>query len=134
MDRWTDEGIAGVRAPGVRVAREEDVLVVALAGEHDLASRDSVSGAVDGALEAGLAVVIDLRDADFIDSVVAAVFLEARKKARQQNLGLGIVLSDSPENGVRRMFELSTLTTVFAVYPSPKAAVEGVRRGFAERT
>lgn len=133
MDPWTDEGIAAVRAPGVRVAREKDVLVVALAGEHDLASRNSVSGAVDRALEAGLAVVIDLRDADFIDSVVAAVFLEARKKAKQQNLGLGIVLSDAPENGVRRMFELSTLTSVFAVYPSTEAAVEGVRRGFAER-
>ena len=130
MDPPLDDGAAAISTAGVRVAREEGVLVVALAGEHDLASRDSVSGAVDGALEAGLAVVVDLRDADFIDSVVAAVFLEARKKARQRDLGLGIVLSDSSENGVRRMFELSTLTSVFAVYPSPEAAVEGVRGGF----
>jgi anti-anti-sigma factor len=131
MDPGTDEGIAAVIAPGVRVVREEDVLVVTLVGEHDLASRDGLSEAVDGALDAGLAVVLDLRDADFIDSVVAAVFLEARKKAKQRDLGLGVVLSDSRENGVRRMFELSTLTSVFALYPSPEAAVEGVRGGFA---
>jgi anti-anti-sigma factor len=129
-----DDAPAALSAPGVRVARHEDVLVVALAGEHDLASRERVRGPVDGALEAGLAVVVDLREADFIDSVVAAVFLEARKKAKQRNLGLGIVLSDSTDNSVRRMFELSTLTTVFAVYPSPEVAVTAVRAGFAEQT
>jgi anti-anti-sigma factor len=133
MDPRSDEGIAAVRASSVRVGREGDVVVVALTGEHDLASRDEVLGALDGALDGGLAVVVDLRDADFIDSVVAAVFLEARKKAKHRNLGLGVVLSDATDNSVRRTFELSTLTTVFAVYPSPEAAVTAVRAGFAEQ-
>ena len=121
-------------APGLHVDRENGVLVVALEGEHDLASRESVRGAIDGALDGGLAVVIDLRATGFIDSVVVAVFLEARKKAKQQNLGLGIVLSDSPRNEVRRMFELSELTTVFRVHPSREAALQAVRGGFVETT
>ena len=122
---------ATLSAPGVRVERQEDVLVVALAGEHDLASRESVSEALDGALEAGLAVVVDLREADFIDSVVAAVLLETRKKAKQRDRGLGIVLSAARDNGVRRMFEVSQLESVFAIYASPQEAVEAVRGGFA---
>jgi anti-anti-sigma factor len=131
VELQADGGAAAV-APGIRVEREEDVLVVALEGEHDLASRDSVRGAVDGALEARLGVVVDLRDAAFIDSVVAAVFLEARKKAKREDIGLAIVLSDSPENAVRRMFELSQLTSVFATYPSTEEAVRGVSGGFSE--
>jgi anti-anti-sigma factor len=108
------------------------VLVVALAGEHDLSSRESVRDALAGALDAGLAVVVDLREADFIDSVVAATLLEARKRAKQDDRGLGIVLSDEPGNGVRRMFEVSELTTVFAVYATPGDAVDAVRAGFTE--
>jgi anti-anti-sigma factor len=123
-----------VSTPGLRVDRENGVLVVALEGEHDLASRESVRGAIDGALDGGLAVVIDLQATGFIDSVIVAVFLEARKKAKQQNLGLGIVLSDSPRNEVRRMFELSELTTVFRVHPSREAALQAVRGGFVETT
>jgi anti-anti-sigma factor len=123
---------AAVRPPGVRVTRHDDVLVVALAGEHDLASREGVRGALDGALEAGLALVVDLREADFIDSVVAATLLEARKKAKQQRRGLGILLSEAPDNAVRRMFEVSELISVFAVYSSREEAVEAVRGGFAE--
>jgi anti-anti-sigma factor len=131
VELHSDGGTAAV-APGIRVEREADVRVVALAGEHDLSSRESVREAVEGALDAGLGVVVDLRDADFVDSVIAAVFLEARKNAKRQNLGLGIVLSAAPENAVRRMFELSQLTSVFSVYPSAEAAVAGVREGFSE--
>jgi anti-anti-sigma factor len=119
---------------GVAVDRPgEGVVVVALTGEHDLATRDSVQGAIQGALDAGQAVVVDLTAADFIDSVVAAVLVEARKSAKREGLGLGIVLSDDDANQVRRMFELSELTLVFAVYPTRPAAVEGVRAGFVER-
>jgi anti-anti-sigma factor len=129
-----DDAATALSTPGVRVARHEDVLVVALAGEHDLASRESVRGALEGALEAGLALVVDLREADFIDSVVAAVLLEARKKAKQQGRGLGILLSEAPDNAVRRMFEVSELDSVFANYASIDEAVAGVRGGFAEDT
>jgi anti-anti-sigma factor len=127
-----DNAAAAVRPPGVRVTRHDDVLVVALAGEHDLASRESVRGALGGALEAGLALVVDLREADFVDSVVAAALLEARKKAKQQGRGLGILLSEAPDNAVRRMFEVSELISVFAVYSSPEEAVEAVRGGLAD--
>lgn len=118
--------------PAIAIEDVDGVAVVALEGEHDLASRDRVQDALEGAFSDRRAVVIDLERADFVDSVVAAVLLEARKQAKQLDVGLGIVLSSSPANQVRRMFELSELTTVFAVYPSRAAAVDGVRAGFVE--
>jgi anti-anti-sigma factor len=126
-----DEGTAAV-APRVRVERDADVAVVALAGEHDVSTRHRVREAIDDALDARLSVVIDLRDAAFVDSVIAATLLEARKKAKREDIGLGIVLADGHENAVRRMFELSRLTSVFAIYPSLETAVAAVREGFAE--
>ena len=131
MEIRADGGTAVV-AHGIRVEREPGVLVVALAGEHDLSSRDRLRDALNDALDAGLGVVVDLREAEFVDSVVAAVFLEARKKAKLGGFGLGIVLNEAHENAVRRMFELSQLTSVFSVYPSAEAAVAGVREGFSE--
>lgn len=107
-------------------------MVVALAGEHDLDTRDSVREAIQGGLVAGDAVVVDLQQADFVDSVVAAVFLEARKDARQRGLGFAVVLSDSPANEVRRMFDLSELTSIFAVYPTRDAALASMQGGFVE--
>jgi anti-anti-sigma factor len=118
--------------PTVRVERIAGAAIIALVGEHDLGTRDHVRDAVSGALAEGFPVVIDLAAADFVDSVVAAVLLEARREAKAQDLGLGIVLSDSAANQVRRMFELSELTTVFTVYPSREAALDGIREGFGE--
>jgi anti-anti-sigma factor len=110
----------------------EGVVLVALSGEHDLATRDSVHGAIHEALAAGHAVVVDLTETEFMDSVVAAVLVEARRTAKRSGLGLGLVFSADDANQVRRMFEHSELTQVFAVYPTRDAAVEAVRAGFAE--
>ena len=125
-----DEGTTAV-APRIRVEGDAGVVVLVLAGEHDVSTRHRVREVIDDALAARLPVVVDLRDADFVDSVIAATLLEARKKAKRENIGLGFVLADAHENAVRRMFELSRLTSVFAIYPSVEAAVAAVRDGFS---
>jgi anti-anti-sigma factor len=126
LDLDSGEGTLAL-ARGIRVTRHGDVVVVALDGEHDLASGDRVRGAIERGFSGGLPVVVDLAEADFIDSVVAAVLLDARTVARRRNLGFGIVLSTETGNAVRRLFELSTLTRIFAVYPTVEAAVDDFR-------
>lgn len=128
-----DEGTAAV-APRVRVERDAGVIVLALAGEHDVSTRHRVREVIDTALAARLPVVVDLREAAFVDSVIAATLIEARKQAQLENIGLGIVLADDHRNAVRRMFELSRLTSVFAIYPSVDAAVAAVPEGFVAAT
>jgi anti-sigma B factor antagonist len=108
------------------------VVVVALTGEHDLASRDELREEVEQALTTGRGLVVDLTRASFIDSVIAAVLLEARKTAKRHDLGLAVLLSDDPSNDVRRMFELSRLTTIFEIFPSRAEAISAVRGGFVQ--
>ena len=124
----TDEGMWAV-APGMRVDRRGGAVVVTLTGEHDLASREALCDAVEGALAERLPVVVDLSEADFVDSVVVGVLIDTHKAARKLGIHLGIVLSEAPENDVRRLFELSTLTSVFAVYATPDDAIDGVQVG-----
>lgn len=128
-----DEGTAAV-APDIRVERDAGVVVLALVGEHDVSTRHRARETIDTAQAAQLPVVVDLREATFVDSVIAATLIEARKRAQRENIGLGIVLSAEHRNPVRRMFELSQLTTVFAIYPSVDDAVTAVREGFVAAT
>ena len=66
--------------------------------------------------------------------MIAATLLEARKKAQREDIGLAVVLAEEHANAVRRMFELSRLTSVFAIYPTVEAGVAAVRKGFAAST
>ena len=124
-----DEGTSAV-APRVRVEQDAEVVV----GSPHVSTRHRVRDAIDGALDARRPVVVDLRDAEFVDSVIAATLLEARKKAQREDIGLAVVLAEEHANAVRRMFELSRLTSVFAIYPTVEAGVAAVRKGFAAST
>jgi len=59
-----------------------DVALVALCGEHDIATAPSVETEVDVAVAAGRVVMVDLSEASFIDSsIVGVLFREGRPRA-----------------------------------------------------
>lgn len=53
-----------------------DVWLVALGGEHDLASVDELRTSLDRATEGGSSAVVDLSHTTFIDSSVAGLLIE----------------------------------------------------------
>ena len=59
----------------VRVSVREEAVVVALSGEHDLATLEPLQAALDAAVARGLAVTIDLSRCEFIDCSVVRAFL-----------------------------------------------------------
>ncbi|HEX6700504.1 MAG TPA: STAS domain-containing protein [Gaiellaceae bacterium] len=98
--------------------------VVALRGELDAYDAPAVKREVTAALAAGNDVVLDLRDASFVDSVVVGELLEAREEAMRHGVGFALALSDSRANHVRRILEQTNLIELFDVYDTPgKAAV-----------
>ena len=101
--------------------------VVVLRGELDAYNGPAVKRELETAFDAGSDIVIDLRAASFIDSVVGGELLEARKEARERGTGLALVLSDSRANHVRRMFEQTNLIEVFDVFDSPEEAAVSLR-------
>ena len=101
---------AGLRdAPGVAVRGEVDLSVVdAFAVALDTAIRDSVG-----------AFVIDLSDLDFIDSSGLHVLLRARSLLGREDRALAVICPYGP---VRRVFELSGCSELFALYGSREDA------------
>ena len=103
--------------------------VVVLRGELDAYNAPAVKRELASALEAENDLVVDLRAASFIDSVVGGELLEARKDAKERGAGLALVLSDSRANHVRRMLEQTNLIAIFDVFDTPEEAVVGLRTG-----
>jgi anti-anti-sigma factor len=98
------------------------VAVVTLHGELDAYNAAAVRRELQTALDTGRTVVLDLRTATFLDSVVGGEILEARKEAKRRDVHLALVLSDSKANHVRRMLEQTNLIEIFDVYETPEDA------------
>ena len=93
---------------------------VALYGEVDLAVAAELETALEDAiLESVGAFIIDLSDLDFIESTGLQVLLRARGLLGREDRALAVVCPHGP---VRRVFELSGLSELFALYESREDA------------
>jgi anti-sigma B factor antagonist len=105
------------------------VAVIALTGEHDLYTAPAISDRINGVLEDGTALVIDLTQATFIDSSVLRVLLEARREAHERAVGFAMAIGEDGFPGVRRMLEVTGLIEVFPVLPARKDALRVAAAG-----
>jgi anti-anti-sigma factor len=112
----------GVVTPVATHRVDSAVAVVTLRGELDAYNAPAVRRELTTALAAGNDLVLDLRGATFIDSVIGGELLDARKEANARGAGFGLVLSDSRANHVRRMLEQTNLITIFDVFETPEQA------------
>ena len=93
---------------------------VAVRGELDLAAVGELEAALEAAIrESEGAFVIDLTDVGFIDSTGLSSLLRARALLGREDRALAVVCPHGP---VRRVFELSGVSEVFALYPTRAAA------------
>src|SRR4051794_2366913 len=92
--------------------------VVTLIGEHDAFSSGRLENELAVLLDDGMRIVVDLRDATFIDSQTLSVLLRARYDAEQAALGFALVLSEGRYTQVHRLLELTRLGAAFAVFPT----------------
>jgi anti-anti-sigma factor len=111
------------------VRRDPRAAVVALVGEHDAYSAERLENELTLLLEESRRIVIDLRDAEFIDSTTLSVLLRARQLAEQSALGFGLVLPDGPYSQVNQMLDLTGLGPTFAIFGKLDDALGAVRAG-----
>jgi anti-anti-sigma factor len=94
--------------PGLEVLRPRaGAAVVVLTGEHDLASKSTLSELLDSLLVTHELVVADLSQAVFIDSSTLAVFVTTDRAAREQRKRFRLQLGTEPI--VKRILEISGL-------------------------
>jgi anti-sigma B factor antagonist len=103
----------------------EGVTVVGLVGEHDLASKEDISAAIEQALAAGDGVAVDLSEAEFIDSSTLHVLVSSSRRAAESGRGFAIVIGGNET--VLQVFELTGLLTQIAAAGSVPDAIERLR-------
>ncbi len=100
--------------------------MILLRGEHDLSTQPRLRARIDEALAAGMSVVIDLSEAEFIDSTVVAAILHGHRRATDgdggRGQGLAVVASPGAQF-VARMLSLVHIEDHVAVHRSQDSAV-----------
>jgi anti-anti-sigma factor len=109
---------------------EGSVRVVALIGEHDLSTREAVLAELERVGGSGIRVIVDLTDAEFIDSSVLSVLIAFHKRA-ESTPGTGFAVVVSPGTLPDRLFELTTARSVLATFASRDDAIRGHGEGEA---
>jgi anti-sigma B factor antagonist len=97
------------------------VAVVTVFGQADLHTAPELRSAISEAIDGGAgAIVIDLSEATFIDSMTLGVLLGALKQLRPSGGSVSVVCSDPH---IRRIFEITLLDRVFALHETREAAL-----------
>ena len=102
---------------------------VMLIGEHDAFSSGRLENELGVLLDAGIRVVVDLREATFIDSQTLSVLLAARHHAEEADLGFTVVLGDTDYTQVHRLLDITGLRSAFAIYPTFEEAAAAASTG-----
>ena len=106
------------------IGGDESVPVIAVHGQADLHTAPQLRAAITTALDSGASgLVIDLSEASFIDSMTLGVLLGAVKRLRPSGGRVSVVCTDSH---IRRIFEITLLDRVFAVFDDRSQALEGL--------
>lgn len=91
--------------------------VLVVTGEIDLASAPQLSDALVPAVAASHDLVVDLSGVTFLDSSGLNVFVQVQQTQRQtdEQFQLRLVVT---RDAIRRVFDVTGLTQVFALYDS----------------
>jgi len=93
---------------------------VAVRGEVDLAAAEALEAGLEAAIrESAGALVVDLSEVTFIDSSGLQVLLRARALLGREDRALAVVC---PFGAVRRVFELSGVSELFALFATREQA------------
>ena len=109
--------------------REPPSAVVALAGEHDAYTSHRLENELLVLLEEGRPIIVDLRDATFVDSSTLSALLSGRDAANRRGLELVLVLSERSYTPVHQILDITGLRSEFEIFDD----VDDALRSFRDR-
>ena len=102
----------------------DDQYVISLAGEVDLYTAPEFKQQLLDVIDQGAKeVIVDLTNTTFIDSTTLGVLVGGVKRLRTNEGQLSLVCSD---RNITKIFEITGLDRVFAIYPTRTEAVEKI--------
>lgn len=114
MDFWAE-----VREKGAETA------VLAVGGEIDLSTAPKLKEALAGLSEGPKTVIVDLSGTEYLDSTGLGVLVGGLKRKREQGGQLKLA---GLKPRVKRVFDITRLSSVFEIYPNVEEA-KGEKRG-----
>jgi anti-sigma B factor antagonist len=101
---------------------ESGVAVLTISGEHDLSTAPSLRRRLDGLLDEGVATVLDLSPATFIDSSILSVILDGRRRSAEAKIGFAVARSNGSD-AVDRVLEVTGLRAELPVHARLEEAI-----------
>jgi anti-sigma B factor antagonist len=103
----------------------ERVFSVRVVGEVDLSTAPDLKEALAEVIEGGgLGVLVDLSEVTFIDSTTLGVLMGAVKRLRPRGGEVAIACHDP---NIRRIFEITLLDRIFAIFDTPAEGAAHLR-------
>ena len=96
--------------------------MLTISGEHDLSTAPSLRRRLDGLLDEGVATVLDLSPATFIDSSILGVILDGRRRAAEAKIGFAVARSNGSD-AVDRVLEVTGLRAELPVHARLEEAI-----------
>ena len=114
---------ADVRTGELALERKDQGLaVITISGEHDLSTAPNLRRRLDALIEEGVATVVDLSPATFIDSSILSVILDGRRRAADAKIGFAVARSNGSD-AVDRVLEVTGLRGELPVHARREEAV-----------
>src|ERR671932_2222713 len=104
-----------------------DVVVVSVAGEHDIYTAPTLREHLEEALGRGGGIVVDLTEATFVDSSVLGALLDARRRALDAGQGFVVCVGAAVEPGGQRILDITGLVPVLPVLAGSDEAIDAAR-------
>ncbi len=95
-----------------------DRVVVELKGEHEAYTAAKLERELDNLVDEGYGIVVDLRQASFIDSKTAGLLLAAHRRAEEKGTEFRVVLGEDTGWAVRKLLDVTGLSSVLEVAES----------------
>ena len=119
----SNQGIfARVRTGELALERKDHLAVLTISGEHDLSTAPNLRRRIDSLLDDGIATVVDLSPATFIDSSILGVILDGRRRAAEADIGFAVARSNGSD-AVDRVLDVTGLRAELPVHARREEAV-----------
>jgi anti-anti-sigma factor len=92
-----------------------DRVVVELKGEHEAYTAQKLERQLNGLLDEGFGIIVDLQQASFIDSQTAGLLLAAHRRAAEKGTEFRVVLGDETGWAVRQLLDVTGLGDVLEI-------------------
>jgi anti-anti-sigma factor len=119
----------GHAASGMAVDRSyAGVGTIVLRGEHDEYTSPKLAKTIASILAKALDVSVDLREATFLDSTSVGALLAGQENAAARDRGFVVILDSGTGWAVRRLFELTRLSSILTIVSTPEQALAVLRQ------